>query len=370
MKSALTASHTAVERDGGQAMTHGQTGIKLPARQGAENMMRRHNLRAGLALWTLLLTAGAALAEPAPLPTPTPSRQAEKGCQWRPFDSPSLGLRMFVQECSAENMRYVFSSNGDWIEAHRPSDDATFNGPRQIKVFRKAADQPIEDALRDFFIKQLPSDASASCTVQPMEKSPVSNKDKIVLEIAPTGDYEKKILEELKKEPRDFGCGRYGKAQGLSYFEYHPSEDPTKFLFVEYGFDAPLFDENSLTLYQTSTKAAGAGWVFVWADELSKIFYNPVSKKTEENDIVVLDVLTDYDPTSSKWENFGKRTNGLSEIEKVSFDCENNKYKGLGGKWFEGRAAAGAVKSAYGEKEKWSNVPEFYLKLYDTVCHQ
>ena len=102
--------------------------------------MRRHNLRAGLALWTLLLTASAALAEPAPLPTPTPSRQAEKGCQWRPFDSPSLGLRMFVQECAAENMRYVFSSNGDWIEAHRPSDDATFNGPRQIKVFRKAAE--------------------------------------------------------------------------------------------------------------------------------------------------------------------------------------------------------------------------------------
>lgn len=335
-------------------------------------MMRRHSLRAGFTLWSLLLTGGAALAaasEPAPL-SPTPSRQAEKTCQWKPFDSSSLGLRMLVQDCASENMHYIFSTNGDWIEAHRPADDATFNGPRQIKVFRKAADQPIEDALRDFFIKQLPADASASCMVRPMEKSPVNNKDKIVLEIYPTGDYEKKILEELKKEPRDFGCGRYGKGQGLSYFEYHPSEDPTKFLFVEYGFDAPLFDENSLTLYQTNTKTAGAGWAFVWADELSKIYFDPVSRKTEENDIVVLDALTDYDPTSSKWENFSKRTNGLSEIEKVSFDCENNKYKGLGGKWFEGRAASGVVKSAYGEKEKWSNVPEFYLKLYDTVCHQ
>lgn len=336
-------------------------------------MTRRHFLYVVFALWSLLLASGAGFAADsgnARTPLPSPSREAEKGCEWRPFDSPALGLSLLVQQCSADNMRYVFSTNGDWIEAHRPSDDATFNGPRQIKVFRKAADQPIEGVIRDFFVTQLPPEASASCVVRAVEKSPVTSKDKIILEIYPTGDYEKKILEELKKEPRDFGCGHYGKGQGLSYFEYHPSEDPTKFLFVEYGMDAPLFDENSLTLYQTNTRAAGAEWDFVWADELSKIFYNPVSKKTEENDIVVLDVLTDYDPTSSKWENFGKRTNGLSEIERVSFDCDNNKYKGLGGKWFEGRAAGGAIKSAYNAKEEWTNVPDFYAKVFDMVCHQ
>ncbi len=303
-------------------------------------------------------------------PPPSSSRQPEKGCEWRPLDSPSLGLSLLYQECSAENMHYIFSSNGDWIEAHRPSDGATFNGSRQIKVFRKAADQPVESIIRDFFVKQLPPDASASCKVRAVEKSPVISKEKIILEIYPTGDYEQKILQELKKEPRDFGCGRYGKGQGISYFEYHPSEDPTKFLFVEYGFDPPLFDENSLKLYQTNLKAAGVDWVFVWADELSKIFYNPVSKKTVENDIVILDVLTDYDPTSSQWENFSKRTNGLSEIEKVSFDCENNKYKGLGGKWFESRIARGEVKSVYSEKEQWTDIPDFYAKVFDTVCHQ
>jgi len=336
-------------------------------------MTRRHFLYVVFALWSLLLASGAGFAADsgnARTPLPSPSREAEKGCEWRPFDSPALGLSLLVQQCSADNMRYVFSTNGDWIEAHRPSDDATFNGPRQIKVFRKAAYQPVEDGIRDFFVTQLPPEASASCVVRAVEKSPVTSKDKIILEIYPTGDYEKKILEELKKEPRDFGCGHYGKGQGLSYFEYHPSEDPTKFLFVEYGMDAPLFDENSLTLYQTNTRAAGAEWDFVWADELSKIFYNPVSKKTEENDIVVLDVLTDYDPTSSKWENFGKRTNGLSEIERVSFDCDNNKYKGLGGKWFEGRAAGGAIKSTYNAKEEWTNVPDFYSKVFDMVCHQ
>lgn len=335
-------------------------------------MTRQYRLRAFILFWLLLLTMSAAHADVANVvsPPPVPSRQPEQGCEWRPYDSPALGVNMFVQKCSAENMSYIFSTNGDWIEAHRPTNDETFGGPRQIKVFRKAADQPVEIAIRDFFIKELPPEASASCMVRTLEKSPVVNKDKIILEIYPTGDYEAKILEELKKEPRDFGCGRYGKSQGLSYFEYHPYEDPTKFLFVEYGFERPLFDENSLKLYQTSLNAAGVDWVFVWANELSKIFYNPVSKKTKENDVVVLDVLTDYDPTSSQWENFSKRTNGLSEIEKVSFDCENNKYKGLGGKWFGGRAARGDIKSDYGEKGEWTNVPDFYVKVFDTVCHQ
>ena len=332
-------------------------------------MTRRYFSHGSFAFWCLLLSASAAFAN-AVSSSPPAARQPEKGCEWRPFDSPSLGVSMLVQECGAENMRYVFSTNGDWIEAHRPANDETFGGPRQIKVFRKAADQPIENALRDFFIKELPPESAASCVVRAVEKSPVINRDKIILEIYPTGDYERKILEELKKEPRDFGCGRYGKSQGLSYFEYHPSEDPTKFLFVEYGFEPPLFDENSLKLYQTALNAAGVDWVFVWSDELSKIFYNPVSKKTQENDIVILDVLTDYDPTSGRWENFSKRTNGLSEIEKVSFDCENNKYKGLGGKWFEGRIARGDIKSAYGESGEWTSVPDYYAKVFDTVCHQ
>lgn len=335
-------------------------------------MTQRQYLPVVFAFWSFMLAAGPTLADIGAQTSSRllPSRAPEQGCEWRPFDSPALGLSMLVQECRAENMHYIFSTNGDWIESHRPSDDVTFNGPRKIKVFRKAADQPIETAIQNFFIKQLPPEASASCVVRPVEKSPVTNKDKIVLEIYPTGDYERKILEELKKEPRDFGCGRYGKGQGRSYFEYHPSEDPTKFLFVDYGFDQPLFDENSITLYQTGLNAAGVDWVFVWADELSKIFYDPVSKKTEENDIVVLNVLTDYDPTSSKWEDFSQRNNGLSEIEKVSFDCENNKYKGLGGKWFDGRIARGDVKNVYGAKEKWTTVPEFYVKVFDTICHQ
>jgi len=335
-------------------------------------MMRRYYSFGLIAFCSLFLTAIAAYADVAnPVsPLPTPSRKPEKGCEWRPFASAALGVSMLVQECSAESMHYIFSTHGDWIEAHRPANDETFGGPRQIKVFRKPADQSIEGAIRDFFIKELPPEASTSCMVRTLEKSPVVNKEKITLEIYPTGDYERKILEELKKEPRDFGCGRYGKSQGLGYFEYHPSEDPTKFLFVEYGFEPPLFDENSIRLYQTSLNAAGVDWVFVWSDELSKIFYNPVSKVTKENDIVVLDVLTDYDPTSSKWENFSKRTNGLSEIEKASFDCANNKYKGLGGKWFEGRGARGDVKSVYGENEQWISVPDFYVKVYDTICNQ
>ena len=298
------------------------------------------------------------------------SRPAAAGCQWRPFDSAIHGLGLLVQECAGANQHYEFSTDGDWIVAHRPADDKTFGGPGLIKILRKAADEPIEEAIRKDFVQNLPAEAAAACVVRPFVESPVRTNDRMIFEIAPTGDYEKKILAERAKEPGDFGCGPFGKRQGVSYFEYHPSEDPTKFLFVNYGFDAPLFDENSILLRQTGLHTAGKDWLFVDADAFSKIFYDPVSKRTGTNDVVTLSALTDYDPSAQEAESFRLSEKGLSEIEMASFDCVNAKFKSEGGQWFEGRRAEGKVRSAYAAKEKWVGVPEFYLKLFDTVCRQ
>lgn len=299
-----------------------------------------------------------------------PSRPTATGCRWLPFDSATLGLALLTQDCADANQHYEYSTDGDWIVAHRPADDHTFGAPGLVKVLRKSADQPIEEAIRRDFVQNLPQEAAAACVVRPFAENPVKDKSRIVLEIAPTGDYEKKILAERAKEPGDFGCGSFGKRQGVSYFEYHPSEDPTKFLFVNYGFDAPLFDENSLTLRQTGLNAAGADWMFVYADAFSKIYYDPVSKRTGTNDVVTLSALTDYDPSATEAEAFHLSEKGLSEIETASFDCVNAKFRSDGGRWFEDRRAAGKVRSAYGAKEKWADVPEFYLKLFDTVCRQ
>jgi hypothetical protein len=62
----------------------------------------------------------------------------------------------------------------------------------------------------------------------------------------PTGAYAQKIDKELKQEPRDFGCGEFGAGQSTAYFEYHPEESKTKFLYVDTGQDEPLFDQASI----------------------------------------------------------------------------------------------------------------------------
>ena len=174
------------------------------------------------------------------------SRASWQGCEWKRFESAALGVRLLVQDCAAANQHYVFSAKGDWLEMHRPSDDRTFNGPRVLKVFAKPADQPIEEAIRLSVVQQLGPEARESCQVRAAENIDAKGPGKAFYEIVPTGAYEQKIMAELRQGPRDFGCGPYGKGQSQTYFEYHPGETTTKYLFVVYGQDEPLFDENSI----------------------------------------------------------------------------------------------------------------------------
>ena len=175
------------------------------------------------------------------------SRDPEPGCAWQPFASKELGIRLLVQDCTDPRARYVFSARDGWLEQHRPADDTTYGSPRVIRVLTKPADQPIEAAIRTQFIATLADkEARASCKVAAAKGTAVKGGGKQVFQLVPTGAYEKKILRELQKEPRDFGCGDYGKGQSTVYFEYHPAESKTRFLWVDAGQDAPLFDENSI----------------------------------------------------------------------------------------------------------------------------
>jgi hypothetical protein len=179
---------------------------------------------------------------------PTPSRAPEPGCTWKPFESSQLDIGLLVQSCSQKDLQYVFSAKGNWLTMRRPSDPATFNSPYIIQVFSKPADQPIEAAIRARFITNLKGEARESCQVRPLSPSPLNDKRKQVFEIVPTGAYKQRIMKELQQEPRDFGCGNHGKQQGSVYFEYHPEESQTTYLFVVFGMDAPLFDENSIEI--------------------------------------------------------------------------------------------------------------------------
>jgi hypothetical protein len=118
----------------------------------------------------------------------------------------------------------------------------------------KPADQSVEAAIHQRFIATLADQrARAACKVAPIKKGEfrqstgaVLSAGKLLFELVPTDAYARWIDRELQKGPRDFGCGDYGKGQKIVYFEYHPAQSKTKFLFVNYGYDAPLFDENSI----------------------------------------------------------------------------------------------------------------------------
>jgi hypothetical protein len=178
-----------------------------------------------------------------------PSRAPDPGCRWETFASPGLGIQLLVENCSDPSMHYVFSLNGDWLEQHRPSDDTTFGSHQIIRVLTKPADQPIEVAIRQKFIETLPDKAArASCKVAPAGQTGVRGPGKILLEIVPSGAYAGVIARQLKEEPRDFGCGEYGKGQANLYFEYHPAQSKTTYLWVDAGQDEPLFDQNSIEI--------------------------------------------------------------------------------------------------------------------------
>src|ERR1700722_2657338 len=180
-----------------------------------------------------------------------PSRPPEQGhgCVWKPFESQELGIRLLVQDCTDPNIHYEFSTKDGWLEEHRPSDPVTFGPSQIIRVLRKPADQPIVAAIQEQFVAPLTDkEAKASCKVRPFKNVEVKGKSKQLFTIMPTGAYAKKIDKELQQEPRDFGCGEFGAGQATTYFEYHPAESKTKFLYVNTGQDEPLFDQASIEI--------------------------------------------------------------------------------------------------------------------------
>ena len=180
-----------------------------------------------------------------------PSRPPEQGygCVWKPFESAELGIRLLVQDCTDPRIHYEFSAKDGWLEEHRPSDPVTFNPAQIVKVLSKPADQPIATAIQQQFVATLTDkEARASCRVRPFKNPEVKGQGKLLFQIMPTAAYAKKIDKELQQEPRDFGCGEFGAGQSTAYFEYHPAESKTRFLYVDTGQDEPLFDQDSIEL--------------------------------------------------------------------------------------------------------------------------
>jgi len=176
---------------------------------------------------------------------PKPSRSpSDPGDTWEPYEFRSLGIRLLFENIKGVENYYQLSSNGNWLEQHRPSDDRTYGGPQIIQVLSKPASESIEETIRKNFIPP-----GTECKVTPY-KAPVHDPNKVFLQIRATGKLEQQLAQSDGKP----GCDEFGQYTGcedpIIYFEYHPLESKTKYAFVVFGGDAhPLFDEKSIQLF-------------------------------------------------------------------------------------------------------------------------
>lgn len=92
------------------------------------------------------------------------------------------------------------------------------------------------------------------------------------------------------------------------------------------------------------------------------------SLRTSSEGIVTIDALTDYNAASPKAAAFGLAEKGLSEIEKVSLDCVNRRYRSEGGGWRQGQMGEGKITKPYPPKDQWSPTPPYYDGLFAKVC--
>lgn len=87
--------------------------------------------------------------------------------------------------------------------------------------------------------------------------------------MVPDGDYAKATDELMKTEPVASTCNGWGVGNsGSRYFEMYDGH-PGKVVFVEIGQDAPLFDENSVTLCDEPDSTLSRDVLYTMKGEMS-----------------------------------------------------------------------------------------------------
>ncbi len=221
--------------------------------------------RRSLLLVTILLLSAAACPRapkaPSPTPAPTtepsaevtlpaPSRAPYAGCVWQPFVSRPAGVALLVQECG-EGHGWVFTADaGGVYQTGRTPPGSSSIGPvkKIIEMYTKPAAQDVTAAVTDRFVRTLPQAAQRTgCVVQPTNRMRLG-PGKQAFVIAPDAGYAAEAQAMQQAGPGARPCGDHGLADAVWYFEYHPAESQTRYLFVVVGQDAPTFDEQSIRL--------------------------------------------------------------------------------------------------------------------------
>ena len=196
------------------------------------------------------LTALAACAALAAAPAAPPSRPAGKGCQWKVFTSAELGLSVPYQRCDFGYRVIDFLEVPGRKSLYLSMEDTGKKASLYpvVTVHEMKADETPDAAIRRVAFGKLSRYKRKHCVVVAKYLAYLG-QGKAAFTISPDEKYAAEAEAASSGEIPDPPCGDQGElADGLAYFEFHPIENPSRFLFVSAGQDTPLFDEAALKL--------------------------------------------------------------------------------------------------------------------------
>jgi hypothetical protein len=192
----------------------------------------------------------AAIAASAAVPSTPAGRAPEKGCAWTTLSSPEVGIELPVQRCDFGYRVIEFTTLPHKHHVYQSIQDKGKKATLYpvVTVYSMKADERPDDAVRRVALGTLSRYKRKHCVVVARYLSHLG-PGKAAFTISPDKKYAAEALEAAGGDIPEPPCGEYGElADGLTYFEFHPLENPRRFLFVSAGQDTPLFDETALKL--------------------------------------------------------------------------------------------------------------------------
>jgi hypothetical protein len=172
------------------------------------------------------------------------SRAPDKGCVWTRLNAPALSL--LYQKCDFGFRRIDFAASGGQV-FEISLDTATRRQSRRsvITVFAKKAKESPEAAIER--VAKLSRRAREHCRVA-AKKLGFLGLVKKAYTILPDAAFAAEAAKKAGDGVPEGACGPLGdQPDGLGYFEFHPAENPRRFVYVDFGQEEhPLFDERSL----------------------------------------------------------------------------------------------------------------------------
>lgn len=166
-------------------------------------------------------------------------------CVVKEISHPELELSWRYQTCQNEQVSYRIEGRQVIEVVATPSAKVE---QVVMELFEKPPTESIVETLEKKFISRLTEIAQIGCAPKISVRMTLTDLDKEIWEILPTGKYEQTANDLLKRLVGAQPCGTYGYTPQLRYFEYHPLATTSRYVFVQDNREETYFDRNSIRL--------------------------------------------------------------------------------------------------------------------------